>query len=101
MNLPSPDPSSRNRRCGGFTLVELMVASGVAVMVLGVTMVLLIESAKENRRGVADASVEQAASDLQSKIIFYLRGMSASEGVLFSAPVTNGSGAVIGYQSVI
>lgn len=92
---------SANRRRRGFTLMELMVASGVAGLVLSVTMVLLIASAKENRRGVADASVEYAASDLQNRIVGYLRQMSANEGVLFSSPATNGAGAVVGYKSIV
>lgn len=95
------DPLSKDRCCRGFTMVELLVASSVAALVAGTAMLLLIQSAKENRRGVADATVEQVSSDLQNKIIQYLRVMSASEGVVFSSPATNPSGTLLGYQSII
>jgi len=84
-----------------FTLIELMVASGVAGLVLSATMVLLIGAAKENRRGVDDATVQQAASDLENRIVFYLRQMSANEGVVFSVPATNSTGALVGYSDII
>jgi len=98
MKFPPPSPA-RHRR--GFTLIELIVASSIAGLVLGVTMILLLASAKENKRGVADASVEVAASDLQNRIIFYLREMSATEGVIFANTATNNSGAQVGYKSII
>ena len=84
-----------------FTLVELLVASAVATIVTAGALVLLIESAKENRRGFADATVEAAAAALQSKIIAYLRVMSATEGVIFATPATDGSGALLGYKGII
>ncbi len=75
----------------GFTLVELLIASSVAILIGGATMLMLIESAKENYRGIADATVEQAVGDLQQRLIQQLRSMSASAGVQFSSPVTNGA----------
>jgi type II secretory pathway pseudopilin PulG len=89
------------RQQQAFTLVELIVASGVAGLVLGVTMILLISSAKENRRGIDDATVQQAANDLESRIILYLRQMSANEGVVFSSPATNSGGGLVGYKTII
>lgn len=94
-------PGSWVHRRRGFTLVELLIASSVAMLIGGTTMLMLIESAKENRRGLADSTVEQAAGALQQKIIQQLRSMSASEGVAFSSPVTSGSGTLLGYKSII
>jgi len=85
----------------GFTLVELMVAIAIGMVVLGSTMILLLESAKEQKRGLADATVEQAAADLESRLIGYLRVMSAREGIIFSVPAKDTGGNVIGYSSII
>jgi type II secretory pathway pseudopilin PulG len=92
---------SKHHCCRAFTILEFLVASSVAGLVAGTAMMLLIQSAKENRRGVADATVEQVSSDLENKIIQSLRVMSAGEGVVFSSPATNSSGALLGYQSII
>jgi prepilin-type N-terminal cleavage/methylation domain-containing protein len=78
-------PSSTGRHCRGFTLVELMVASSLAALVAGTTMTLLIETAKENKRGVADSTVELVSSGLESKLLQSLRVMSAKE-VVFASP---------------
>jgi prepilin-type N-terminal cleavage/methylation domain-containing protein len=101
MNELSENPLSRDRSSRGFTMVELLVASSLAALVAGTAMLLLIQSAKENKRGVADATVEQMSSDLQNKIIQDLRVMSAGEGVIFSSPATNPSGTILGYQNII
>jgi len=78
-----------------------MVATGVGVLIAGTTMLLLLASAKESRRGLADAVVEQAASDLEHKLMRTLRVMSANEGIVFGSPSTNSSGTVVGYNSII
>jgi len=64
-------------------------------------VILLLESAREERRGFADATVEQAAAKLQTQIIACLRVMSASEGVIFYAPATDSAGATNGFTSII
>lgn len=79
-------------------MVEFVIATGVAVLIGGTTMLLLIESAMENKRGFSDATVQQAASGLENNIMQILRSMSAGEGVVFASPTTNASGY---YQSII
>jgi prepilin-type N-terminal cleavage/methylation domain-containing protein len=101
MKRPVGYPPLKNRGCRGYTMVELLIAASVAALVAGTAMMLLIQSAKENRRGLADATVEQVSSDLQNKIIQNLRVMSATEGVVFSSPVQNALGSLLGYQSII
>jgi hypothetical protein len=81
--------------------VELLIASSVATLITGTTMLVLLETAKENRRGYADSTVEQVASELQGKLIRAIRSMSASEGVAFSSPELDDSGALLGYKSII
>lgn len=103
MKISLPDllrgKSTVRRR--GFTIPELIIAGAVGMMITGTMMLLLIESAKEQYRGVADATVEEAANDLQSQMIKYLRSMSANEGMVFAQPVTNVGAVFKGYQRVI
>jgi prepilin-type N-terminal cleavage/methylation domain-containing protein len=91
--------SSALRR--GFTLIELLVAASVGIMVIGTPIMLLIESAREERRGLADATAEQAAAKLQNQILGYVRAMSAQEGVVFSVPATDSGGETNGFRSII
>ncbi len=90
------------RRCSAFTLVEVLVASSIGVMVAGTTMVLLLASAQEEYRGLADTTVEQEASNLSSRITQCLRMMSASQGVVFDTtqPETEG-GAIVGWRRIV
>lgn len=85
----------------GFTVIEMLIGSTAGLFVTGIALVLLVESAKEERRGLADATVEQYASSLEGKIVQILRTMSASQGVAFSSPARDSSGRLLGYQSVI
>ena len=78
-----------------------MVAASLGTIVIAGPMVLLLESAREQRRGLADATVEQTAGKLQSQLVGYLRAMSANESVIFSVPTTNSEGAIIGFTSII
>ena len=89
------------RKEGGFTLAELIVASGVGTIIAGTMMLLLLQSAKEQYRGTADANVEQAAGELEHQVIRLLRTMSATEGVVFTSLTTNNDVSFHGYQRII
>jgi hypothetical protein len=71
------------------TLVEVMVGASIAVFVAGGAMMLFLETSREQRRGVADATTENVAGKLQDQLMVRLRTMSAAEGVIFSQPTTN------------
>jgi prepilin-type N-terminal cleavage/methylation domain-containing protein len=85
----------------GFTLTELMVGMVAGLLIAGSMMLLLIQSAREQYRGVADATVEEVTATLQTEIIRCLRGMSANEGVVFSSPATNSGAVYQGFQRVV
>ena len=69
-----------------FTLIEVLVASSIATFIMGATLLLLLESAQENRRGYADATVEEAAAGLEGQLLARLRVTSANEGIIFASP---------------
>ena len=82
-----PETCSCTRRLKpGFTLIEMLVASSIATLLGGVILLLLLQSAREGRRGFADATVEEAVAGLQSQILAHLRITSANEGVIFASP---------------
>jgi hypothetical protein len=98
MNLPK---QFRNGLPAAFTLVEVMMASGIASLATGAGLLLLLESARESRRGFADATLESRVNEIQTRIIGCLRPMSADEGVIFAEPLTDQDGAILGFQRII
>jgi hypothetical protein len=80
-------------RRGGFTVPELMVAVSIAMLISGTTMLLLIQSAQTNAAVFSDASLEEAANSLQSKITSHVRAMGGGGGAQ-GAVYTNLTGAV-------
>jgi prepilin-type N-terminal cleavage/methylation domain-containing protein len=85
-----------------FTLVELMVAMAVGLGLAGTVVLLLLQSATEQRNGFADTTVEEQAYILQSDITGCLRSMSATMGLTPNWPsaLYNTNGILLGYQSV-
>jgi prepilin-type N-terminal cleavage/methylation domain-containing protein len=85
-----------------FTLVELMVAMVIGLGLAGSTVLLLVQSATEQRSGFADTTVEEKAYTLQANITSCLRSMSANQGLtpVYSSGVNNTNGTLLGYQSV-
>jgi len=77
--------------CRGFTLVEVLVAGALGVLVTGILMGLVVQVAKEQRRGVVDACLQNEADILEEKVVRLFREMSASETVILNNPVTTGS----------
>ncbi len=86
----------------GFTLVELMVSTGISVLLGGSVILLLVQSATEQRNGYAANTVEEQAYTLEANITSCLRSMSANQGispVWSSAVLING--ITNGYSSVV
>lgn len=89
------------KRQQAFTLAELMITSSVATLVLGSVMVLLLQTAMEHRRGLAEATLEQEVGGLQNGVLRILRSMSAEQGAIASDPVTTGQGSILGFRRVV
>lgn len=68
------------RRSNGFTLLEMLVAMGVLLVVLGVVLVFLVQS---NRSYVAQERVSdrQAAADSAIQLMVYEVGLAGYKGV--------------------
>ena len=85
-----------------FTLVELLVAAALGSVLAGTVLLLLCQTATEQRCGFADMTVEEQAYTLQANITSCLRSMSANQGMTpnYSSGLYNGSGNLLGYTSV-
>ena len=81
-------------------MIELPTASGIAAMLMGTTLIFLTETAKESRRGLADAMVEEVADDLQQKITGILRVESASQSTDWLGAVSSSSG-ITGFTQIV
>jgi prepilin-type N-terminal cleavage/methylation domain-containing protein len=84
-----------------FTLIEVLFASAVGAGLAGTVVLLLVQTATEQRNGFADTTVEEKAYTLQANITTTLRSMSASMGIspIISSAFVNTSGTTLGYQS--
>jgi Tfp pilus assembly protein PilE len=82
---------SRRRRQTGATLIELIVSSAVGVLVISTLLMLVVQVAKEQRRGLVDTTLQQQAGILEDKITRLVRSMSASETILLAEPIATGS----------
>src|SRR5580658_6834930 len=93
-------PTGRSRRA--FTLVELLVAATVGLGLAGTVVLLMLQSATEQRNGFADTTVEEQAYVLQANITSCLRSMSANQGMTpnYSSALYNTNGNLLGYQSI-
>jgi prepilin-type N-terminal cleavage/methylation domain-containing protein len=85
-----------------FTLVELLVATAVGSTVAGAVLLLLCQTATEQRYGFADMTVEEKAYELEADITSCLRCMSANQGMtpVYSTAVAAANGVTLGYQSI-
>jgi hypothetical protein len=88
-------------RTRGFTLVELTVASSIALFVVAGVIGIMLQVGIEQRLSATDAFLEQRAGQLQDQLTATLRSMSAREGTVFAEPVTGGGGATIGFGRII
>jgi len=101
VRIPSVNHCSAIRR-RAFTLVELMVAVGIGAPVAGTVVLLLVQAGVEQRRGLADTTVEESAYVLQAKISSCLRTMSCNQGLTpdYSSSLNDANGNLLGYQTV-
>jgi hypothetical protein len=85
-----------------FTLAELLVATAVGSGLGGTVLLLLCQTATEQRCGFADMTVEEKAYILQADITACLRSMSANQGMTpdYSSGLYDTNGNLLGYQSV-
>jgi len=85
-----------------FTLVELMLSTAVGVGLAGTVVLLLVQTATEQRNGFADTGVEEQAYMLQANLTSCLRSMSANQGLTpdWSSGLYNATGLLLGYKSV-
>ena len=100
--LTHPIKRSGNARRSGFTLPELMIASVVGLAIGASVVIVLIQGAREQQRGLADTTVEEKAYLLQSSIASCLRTMSANQGVSpdYSTGLYDANGHLLGYQTI-
>jgi prepilin-type N-terminal cleavage/methylation domain-containing protein len=85
-----------------FTLVELLVATAVGSVLGGAVLLLLCQTAAEQRSGLADITVEEKAYIFQADITACLRSMSANQGMTpdYSSGLYDTNGNLLGYRSV-
>ena len=79
-----------------------MVATAVGVGLAGTVVLLLVQSATEQRNGFADTTVEEEAYTLEADITTCLRSMSANQGLTpdYSSGLYDSNRNLLGYQSV-
>jgi prepilin-type N-terminal cleavage/methylation domain-containing protein len=85
-----------------YTLVELLIATAVGSVIGGTVLLLLCQTATEQRKGLADMTVEEQAYKLEANITACLRSMSANQGMFpdNSSEIYDNNGNPLGYQSV-
>jgi hypothetical protein len=74
------------------TLVEVLIASAIGVGAISGLMMLMLEVVKEQRKTLADATLQQSAGNLQDRLTRVIRDMSENESVIFGdKTVENGA----------
>ena len=78
-----------------------MIALGVGLPVAGAVVLLLVQAALEQRRGLADTTVDENAYILQARVTSCLRSMSCSGGLTTSNAVYDAvTSKFLGYQTI-
>lgn len=100
MKFALPDNTKNFARA--YTLAELLVAMGVGAVLAGAVLLLLCQTATEQRYGLSDMTVEEKAYQLQANLTECLRSMSATMGMtpVWNSVVTTTNGTQLGYQSI-
>lgn len=98
MKLSTANFSSR-----AFTLVELMFAMVIGLAVAGPVLLLLFQTATEQRKGLVSATVEENAYVLESKLAICLHSASSDLGITpdYSSQLTDTNGTGLGFYKSI
>jgi type II secretory pathway pseudopilin PulG len=101
MNISISNQRTGNRK-SAFTFVEVMIASTIAMVIMGSAVMLLFYTSRESSHNMGATSVEQRAYTLQNTIINTIRGMSAATGMSpdTSTAVTDANGNTVGYKTI-
>jgi Tfp pilus assembly protein PilV len=90
---------SRRRRCAaGLSLIEVLISSSIGLFVVAGLLTLISVVAKEQRREMINANLQQKANLLEDKITRLIRAMSGTESVVLADPI-DGNGVF--YKSII
>ncbi|MBI5385756.1 MAG: hypothetical protein HZA90_13840 [Verrucomicrobia bacterium] len=79
-------PSLRSQSAG-HTLVEIVISSLIAVVVLGFLAVAVLQGTIEQRQALSHTALEIEAGIVSDKIAGLLREMSVTESVIFADPL--------------
>jgi hypothetical protein len=82
----------------GMTLTEVVMASSIAIVVVGSLLAIVHLVAVQQREGLVAANLQEQADLLEDKITRLIREMSATQAVALGAPVSAGSPF---YRSII
>ncbi|MCB2154496.1 hypothetical protein KQI84_06390 [bacterium] len=88
----------RNRLA--MTLVEVVIASTIGAVVSFATAYLVLEVAREQKRGLVDAQANSIAVKVQDRIERTMRSMSRSDSIAYGQPVTLDDGSKV-YRTVV
>jgi hypothetical protein len=98
MKLRSLVRNGALRRTAGYTIVELVMASFIALLVLGALMMLLLQMGTEQKYSLTDALLQSQAGLTQDMLAQKLRSMSVTESAIFTDSVSGKPGC---YRSII
>ena len=70
-----------------FTIVETLVSSFIAVLVLGSLGMLVLQMGREQREAMSDGALQERAGLVEDRLIGLLRSMNVSESALFTEPM--------------
>lgn len=82
------------------TVVEVLLGASIGTLIVGGILTLVLLVGGEQRRTLADASLQHKIGATQDRILALLRSMSASESVIFGNPTTAPGGGTV-YEKVI
>ena len=91
-------PAKKSPR--GFTLIELLFSISIGLVEAGSVVYLLYQTAREQRKGLVNFTVEERALLLEANVNSVVRSWSASQTINFSGQALVGTN-VVGSQSII